>query len=90
MGGDEFVILLSEVGHIDDAVRVADKIHDSICEPIADGSALHTVGTSIGITVFPDHGETPDALLHRADHAMYHGKSRGGKTTRVYDAGSLN
>jgi diguanylate cyclase (GGDEF)-like protein len=90
MGGDEFVILLSEVGHVDDAVRVADKIHDSICEPIVDGSTLHTVGTSIGISVFPDHGETPDALLHRADHAMYHGKGRGGNTTRIYDTGSLN
>jgi GGDEF domain-containing protein len=55
-----------------------------------DGSTLHTVGTSIGISVFPDHGETPDALLHRADRAMYHGKGRGGNTTRIYDTGSLN
>lgn len=90
MGGDEFVVLLPDVEHLEDAVKVADKIHHSICEPIADGHALHNVGTSIGISVFPDHGETPDTLLHRADHAMYHGKSRGGKTTRIYDSGTLN
>lgn len=90
MGGDEFVVLLPDVEHLEDAVKVAAKIHDSIGEPIADGSALHSVGTSIGISVFPDHGETPDTLLHRADHAMYHGKSRGGKTTRIYDTETLN
>lgn len=90
MGGDEFVVLLPDVAHPDDAVRVADKIHDSICMPIADGHARHEVGTSIGISLFPDHGETPDALLHRADHAMYHGKNGGGKTTRVFDIALLN
>jgi diguanylate cyclase (GGDEF)-like protein/PAS domain S-box-containing protein len=90
MGGDEFVVLLPDVEHLEDAVKVADKIHDSICKPITDGGARHTVGTSIGISVFPDHGETPDTLLHRADHAMYHGKSHGGKTTRIYDTGTLN
>lgn len=90
MGGDEFVVLLTEVGDVHDAVKVADKIHHSVRDPIADGDTLHAVGTSIGISVFPDHGETPDALLHRADHAMYHGKNQGGKTTRLFDASTLN
>lgn len=90
MGGDEFVVLLTEIGDPDDAVKVAEKIHRSVRDPIADGDTLHAVGASIGISVFPDHGETPDALLHRADHAMYHGKNRGGKTTRLFDASSLN
>jgi len=90
MGGDEFVVLLPEIAHIDDALRVADKIHESVREPIGDGRHLHTVGTSIGISIFPDHGESADALLHRADHAMYHGKSDGGKTTRMFDTSLLN
>lgn len=90
MGGDEFVVLLPEIDSTDDAVRVAEKIHESVREPIADGTHRHAVGTSIGISLYPDHGETPDTLLHRADHAMYHGKNRGGKTTRVFDASSLN
>lgn len=90
MGGDEFVVLLPEVQEVDDAIRVAEKIHDAVGSPIEDGRHAHQVGTSIGISLYPDHGETADALLHRADHAMYHGKSRGGKTTRLFDASSLN
>ncbi|HEX5803278.1 MAG TPA: diguanylate cyclase [Azospira sp.] len=90
MGGDEFVILLHEVGAVDDATRVAEKIHARVREPIVDGAHRHSVGTSIGISLFPEHGQTPDALLHRADHAMYHGKSRGGQTTRVFEATTLN
>lgn len=90
MGGDEFVVLLTEVGDVHDAVKVADKIHLSVRDPITDGDTQHAVGTSIGISVFPDHGETPDSLLHRADHAMYHGKNQGGKTTRLFDASTLN
>jgi diguanylate cyclase (GGDEF)-like protein/PAS domain S-box-containing protein len=86
MGGDEFVVLLHEVGDIGDATQVAEKIHACIREPIVDGERRLTVGTSIGISLFPDHGETPDALLHRADHAMYRGKNRGGRTTRVSEA----
>ena len=90
MGGDEFVVLLPEIGSTEDAVMVADKIHGAINEPIADGLHNHAVGSSIGISIFPDHGDSAEALLHRADHAMYHGKSRGGKTTRLFDASSLN
>lgn len=90
MGGDEFVILLPEIMEAEDAVRVADKIHSAVTTPIEDGCHAHVVGTSIGISIFPDHGETADALLHRADHAMYHGKTSGGKTTRLFDASSLN
>ncbi len=90
MGGDEFVVLLPEIEVKEDAITVAEKIHAIINEPIADGPHAHAIGTSIGISVFPDHGESAEALLHRADHAMYIGKSRGGKTTRLFDAAALN
>ena len=90
MGGDEFVVLLPEIGETDDAVTVADKIHATINDPISDGCHEHSVGSSIGISIFPDHGDSAMALLHRADHAMYHGKTSGGKTTRLFDASSLN
>ena len=90
MGGDEFVVLLPEISDTRDAVTVAEKIHAIINEPIADGHHTHAVGSSIGISIFPDHGDSAEALLHRADHAMYHGKSRGGKTTRLYETSALN
>lgn len=90
MGGDEFVILLPEIDSTDDAVIVADKIHAAINTPIADGAHFLSVGSSIGISIYPDHGDSAEALLHRADHAMYHGKTSGGKTTRLFDVSSLN
>ena len=70
-GGDEFLILLAEVSHASDAVRVADKV-------IAALGAVHRVGphelrltASIGIGIYPDHGVEADVLIHRADAAMY-------------------
>jgi len=90
MGGDEFVVLLPDIGTVDDAIRVAEKIHENVCEPIADGELRYEIGTSIGISIFPDHGSNADALLHRADHAMYHGKTSGGSVTRLFDAATLS
>ncbi|MBA3995632.1 MAG: hypothetical protein C0466_00480 [Candidatus Accumulibacter sp.] len=90
LGGDEFVVLLSSVEMQEDATLVADKIHACITEPIAAGEHLHRVGSSIGISLYPQHGDTPETLLHRADHAMYHGKQHGGRTTRLYDEHTLN
>jgi len=46
----------------------------------------YAVGTSIGISLFPEHGRTADALLQCADRAMYRSKSGGGRITRVFEA----
>ncbi|MCP5268518.1 MAG: diguanylate cyclase [Zoogloeaceae bacterium] len=86
MGGDEFVVLLPNISEIEGAINVAGKIHGKIRQPIIDGEHRYQVGTSIGISLYPVHGQTPDELLQHADHAMYHGKSRGGSSTRVYEA----
>ncbi len=78
-GGDEFVVLLPELQRAQDAARVvADKI-------IAESAALLRVGalefritTSIGIALYPRDGEETDALVLRADEAMYRMKQEGG------------
>jgi len=86
MGGDEFIILLDDVGDVCDAMRVAEKIHACIGKPIDDGGEQYSVGTSIGISLFPEHGRTADTLLQCADRAMYRSKSGGGRITRVFEA----
>ena len=86
IGGDEFVVLLPDIIGIEGALSVAEKIHASIRNPIIDGEQGYQVGTSVGISLYPAHGQSPDELLQHADHAMYHGKSRGGCSTRVYDS----
>ena len=76
-GGDEFVILLSEVEHAEDAARSAEKILLALAAPhsIA-GNELH-ISASIGISVFPDDGQSAETLIKRADTAMYHAKDKG-------------
>src|SRR4029077_1842403 len=63
LGGDEFVVLLKRVGRAADAGEVARKIMESVARPLlVDGHDLR-IGSSIGIGVFPDHGDTPARLV---------------------------
>jgi diguanylate cyclase (GGDEF)-like protein len=75
LGGDEFAVLLKPIHHEDDAVLIADKIIDSMHKPIAlpEGGSI-TTSLSIGIALYPEHADNPEALVHEADVAMYHAK----------------
>jgi diguanylate cyclase (GGDEF)-like protein/PAS domain S-box-containing protein len=76
-GGDEFVILLSEVAHAWDATVCADKILHALRAPHKiDQHEVH-VTASIGIVTYPDDGLDVDALMKHADFAMYHAKENG-------------
>jgi diguanylate cyclase (GGDEF)-like protein/PAS domain S-box-containing protein len=76
-GGDEFVVVLSELEHAEDAAVGAQKIIAALAQPhkLA-GHELH-VTVSIGISVYPDDGEDAQALLKSADMALYHAKDQG-------------
>ncbi len=75
--GDEFTVLLPEASGVEDAQAVADKILAAMQEPIRLGSEDRIVTTSIGISLFPDHGRDGEALMKAADAAMYQVKRRG-------------
>ncbi len=76
-GGDEFVILLSEIAHAQDAAIIADKILLALSTPHRiDQHDLHVTG-SIGIVTYPDDGTDVETLVKNADFAMYHAKSSG-------------
>jgi diguanylate cyclase (GGDEF)-like protein/PAS domain S-box-containing protein len=76
-GGDEFVILLSDVAHAEDAAVSAEKILQSLSAPhVVDQHELH-VTVSIGIATYPDDGNDAETLLQNADFAMYHAKDCG-------------
>ncbi|NMO52348.1 EAL domain-containing protein [Actinoplanes sp. TBRC 11911] len=75
LGGDEFAILLPGVTESKDVASVADRLHDALDQPFPlDGINL-TVGGSIGAALCPEHGNTADELLQRADIAMYAAKT---------------
>jgi len=77
LGGDEFTVLLSEIGRAPDAERVANRILEALRRPFElDGQPVSTLA-SIGIALFPGDADDADALLRCADLAMYEAKSRG-------------
>lgn len=70
-GGDEFLILLSDVSQASDAAIIAEKILAAIAEPIYIQGHELSISVSLGITIYPDNGEDAEALIKRADEAMY-------------------
>ena len=85
LGGDEFVVLLPQIDALSNAVIIAEKIRKKIKEPyIIEGHAID-ISCSIGIAVFPDHGENELTLMKNADNAMYSAKQQGRDRVTVYD-----
>ena len=76
-GGDEFLILLSEIGDAASAARFAEKVTTVLREPIRIGDSTFTIAASIGISLYPDDGEDQELLIQRADAAMYVAKRNG-------------
>ncbi len=86
LGGDEFTLLLPHISHRENAIRAADKIIQAFAAPFQiDGHELH-VPMSIGIALYPEHGDSMDVLIKNADIAMYDSKAKGRNQFQIYDA----
>ena len=84
LGGDEFTVLLPSVNDVDVPAHVAQNVLETLRPSIAvDGHDVF-VNASIGITIYPDDGETAEYLLRNADLAMYRAKSAGGNTYEFF------
>ncbi len=85
IGGDEFVVLLNEVADEPAAVQVAELIRAALETPFAiEGQSLE-VSASIGLALFPDHGDSAIELARAADSAMYQGKQGGTNRVQVWE-----
>ena len=85
LGGDEFTVVLENIEQAADAERVARELLRAFAAPLHLESGEEVlISPSIGISVYPDHGEEPDQLLKYADTAMYQAKERGRNTYMVY------
>jgi diguanylate cyclase (GGDEF)-like protein len=77
MGGDEFTVILGDIGDTNDPGLVATRLLEELAQPfMIDGRQLFVTG-SIGISVYPDNGTTVESLVRNADAAMYRAKERG-------------
>jgi len=77
VGGDEFIVVLGDLASNEDAGNVASKIIDSVARPLVGESNGYGVSVSIGIAIFPEDGDASEALVKRADFAMYASKLAG-------------
>ncbi|MFZ5483104.1 MAG: EAL domain-containing protein [Pseudomonadota bacterium] len=78
LGGDEFTVLVEHVDDPDQVARVAEHLVAALSEPFTLPNGVEvTVGASIGIALYPDHGSSEEALLQGADAALYQSKEEG-------------
>lgn len=85
LGGDEFLVLLELISSRDEAADVAKRILEAMKPSISTAAGLHSVGISIGISIFPSDGTNAGTLLNNADLAMYSAKTAGKRMFAFYD-----
>ena len=77
IGGDEFLIVLTNMSHPKDIGTIAEKLVESLSQPFALQRDNVTIGCSIGISLYPDHADEAENLIQKADAAMYQVKREG-------------
>ena len=83
-GGDEFIIILPSIKSHQSAVRAAEKIILSTKEPFKVKDTYFKIGVSIGISIYPEHGDEINSIVNNADSAMYEVKKQGKNNFAIY------
>jgi diguanylate cyclase (GGDEF)-like protein len=84
LGGDEFLCVLPAVANQQMAEELAQRFVDTLNKPFALRDGVANIGTSVGIAMFPAHGNTVDQLIEFADAALYFAKHAGRNVYRVF------
>ncbi|WP_321277209.1 EAL domain-containing protein [Thiomicrorhabdus indica] len=85
VGGDEFVIILSHIKSIKNAETVSRNLISALCKPFEISENKHFLSASIGVSMFPDHANSQEELLRKADLAMYRSKESGRNQFTFYE-----
>ncbi|RJK97550.1 putative bifunctional diguanylate cyclase/phosphodiesterase [Vallicoccus soli] len=88
LGGDEFVVLMEDLEDADVVHGIAQRVLERIAQPYAPDGYVIQPSASIGVALAGEPQQTPDALVARADVAMYQAKQSGRGRYRVFDASS--
>jgi len=78
LGGDEFLCVIAAPANVEEVRAVAQRLRKALAQPYEHEGDVYVVGGSFGISMYPAHGTTSQALLARADTAMYDAKHHGG------------
>ncbi len=85
LGGDEFAVLLESVSTPNDAGAVAERLIEALSVPFEFAGTEMTVGTSVGIVLYPGDGQSAEELLRNADLALYRAKADGRGTHHFFE-----
>lgn len=85
LGGDEFAVVLPGLSCASELAQVASSILEQMREPYVEDGRILDCRTSIGASLYPSHGKTPEELLKNADIALYAAKSSGRSRTAVFE-----
>jgi diguanylate cyclase (GGDEF)-like protein len=88
IGGDEFVIVLTDLSDPSDCVPILENVLELAMEPMDINGDIVRVSTSIGVTIYPRDDVDADQLLRHADHAMYLAKQSGKNCIHLFDVAS--
>lgn len=84
IGGDEFIVIATQLDHIDQINTIANKLLQQLTREIQVDDNTYVLGASIGISFYPAHGDNLASLIEAADEAMYHVKRSGKNGYVVY------
>ncbi|UCF37420.1 MAG: EAL domain-containing protein [Acidobacteriota bacterium] len=84
LGGDEFLLVLTDVGYSDDVTKIAQRIQHALAAPIRLNGQDIFVSTTVGTSIFPEDGDTVESLLQNANSALYHAKQQGRNSISFY------
>ena len=86
IGGDEFVLVLTELSNLQDCIHLVNRVLAACAQPVDVRGNTLTITASIGVTMFPADDADTDELLRNADHAMYEAKRAGKNRFHLFDA----
>lgn len=86
-GGDEFTIFLPNINNKNDVLKVVNLVIDSFSKPFYLSENEVYIKTSIGISLFPENGDTTETLIKNADTAMYKSKEVSGNSYNFFSTG---
>ncbi len=89
-GGDEFVVVIKRMQNSDEAILIAQKLIENLTNIFEIDSHKIHIGASIGISVYPNDGESAVELVRNADTAMFNAKKSGGNRLQFYDESMSN
>lgn len=89
IGGDEFIVLLSDIDAAADALAVGEKVRNALNQPFQVADHILSISSSVGIAIYPEHGSGEIELTRHADIAMYWAKHHGRDVVRCFDVSLL-